>query len=369
MKVAPFAEIPGDSWDTVCAGSGQAWLFHRAAWVALEGRHFVRENLSFGLVGRSGLAAIQPLYLSDAGTGAGPERLLHSGIHRHTGLAVAAGTSDADVNAARSLAMRRIEELAEEHDVDRIQLNSHNLAPENLSAERREIPFWVEDHGFYLGLHFGEGGMLPAPAMATCNADQIVDLGPGEEQLFAGLEESCRRAVRKATGHGLAFDPGSGAAAVEAYVALARRAAVRTGESLPPERYYHDVWEALGPSGSCAILIARHEGTAIAGLVLALDKGSAGYLAGASDPDRLPLRAADFLHWSAILWAKRRGLGHYRLGPWFPEVPSEWPIARVSRFKRKFGGRSWSVIQGSRFRRPQGYVEAAHRHLDTLATP
>ncbi|HEY1301010.1 MAG TPA: hypothetical protein VGF07_10975, partial [Stellaceae bacterium] len=73
-----------------------------------------------------------------------------------------------------------------------------------------------------------------------------------------------------------------------------------------------------------------------------------------------------FLQWSVIAWAKQQGLTHYRLGPFFPEVPRDWPISMVSWFKAKFGGRAVTIIQGSYFRTPQLYLAAAMQHLEEL---
>jgi lipid II:glycine glycyltransferase (peptidoglycan interpeptide bridge formation enzyme) len=80
------------------------------------------------------------------------------------------------------------------------------------------------------------------------------------------------------------------------------------------------------------------------------------FLAGASDPEWLPLRVNDLIHWHTIKRANADGFEVYRLGPIFRTVPQDWPIARVSRFKAKWGAESVPVIQGSYFRRPERYA-------------
>lgn len=366
MKPIHFAEAPAAAWDAICVQSPQAWLFHRSAWITIEQRWFVRTNHSFALRVGSELVAIQPLYLSDAGAGTGGERLLHSGIHRHTGLALLPGLTEASMKAARSAAMHRILEVAEQEDVDRIQLNAQNLAPENLGLGRSEIPFWVEDWSFEPGLAFTSFGMLPAPGMATCSVDQIVDLAPSEDALFARLDESCRRAVRKAKGAALVLEVGTGEGLIESYYRVAELSSTRTGEVLPPIDYYLAVWRALSPQAQCTVLLAKAGATTVGALILLVDKGGATFHAGVSDPDYLSVRVNDFLHWEAILWARRTGLQYYRFGPWFPTVDPDWPIATVSRFKKKFGGRPLTIIQGSCFRHPEKYRAAAERHVEEL---
>lgn len=363
MIVVPFEQVRSAIWDRTYRESPQAWLFHSADWIALEERFFVGRNLSFALVQDGRMLALQPLYFSDAASGSGGECLLHSGIHRHTGLALASGTTREDSSMARAICMRQVLALAEQYDADRILFNVHNLTPESRSLERTEIPFWVERHGFHLGLHFGPQGFLPAPGMSTCNADQIVDLGPDAETLFADLDESCRRAVRKAIKAGLGFVVARDDAALDTYYDLACRSAQRTGESLAPLDYYREIWRRLHPSGRCALFFAYDGDRPAAALFLLIDKGAASYLAGVSDPELLGLRPNNFIHWSAMLWARERGLSEYRFGPIFPEAPPDWPIARVSRFKSLFGARSMTVIQGSFFRKPERYVEPAIAHL------
>jgi hypothetical protein len=364
MNIEPYTTVSRPAWEAVCAGSSQAWLFHRAAWVDIEERIFVKANCSFGLRLGDRLIGVHPLYLGDAASGTGGERLLHSGIHRHTGLALVDGLDGPTVRAAQSVAIRNVFSLAESMDVDRVQLNSHNLAPLNLSPARREIPFWVEEFGFFLGLQVGKDGIVPAPGMATCNADQIVDLGGAEEELFRRLDN--RQNVRKAQAAGLVFEIGEDESCVDSYYAIARRSASRTGEQLPPADYYRTLWRALKGDDHCAVLFTSKDGTRLAGLFLVIDKNAASFLAGVSDPEYLPLRVNDFLHWSAMVWAKRKGLLHYRLGPIFPELPASWPVSRVSAFKSKFGARSFTTIQGSFFRRPEKYVKAAITQLRAL---
>jgi hypothetical protein len=367
MNVVPCMDVPPGEWDALCDASRQAWLFHRRAWIEIESRYFMRLNLSFALAHGGRLVALMPLYLSDVSTGTTGERLLHSGIHRHTGLALAPDLPRELVSAARTAAMHRVLQIASEVDVDRVQLNTHNLTPENRDpCTREEIPFWVEDYGFQLGLGFGRQGMIAAPGMAVCNSDQIVDLHSTVEMLFQNLEESCRRAVRKAQSFDLASTPATDESALAAYFGVARASVERTGEALPDRRYYEDIWSAYAREGRCAILLARQGAAVVGGVFLVIDKSAASLLGAVSDPRALPMRVNDFMQWSTLLWAKEAGLRFYRLGPWFPSVDPEFAIAKVSRFKKKFGGRSLTVIQGSWYRKPERYREPGRLLVDEL---
>ena len=368
MKVVAFDSVPPGDWNACCDASQQAWLFHRAEWIGIETANFTPANLAFALVSSDRVVGVQPLYFMEVGLGAWAERLVHSGFHRHTGLALAPDLAPHEIKAARSLAMRRITEAAEGMDADRIQLNVQNLAPESFTPDRQEVPFWVSDHGYRQGLNIGPSGVVPFPGLATCCADQIVPLSEPEEFLFAALDESCRRAVRKGAASGLqaAAVTGCTSQTVDRYYELALVSAQRTGETLAPKGYFEHLVQVLGPSQKVAVVFVTLEGETVAAILLGLEKGSASYLGGVSDSRFLHLRVNDFAHWEAIRWAKAAGLAWYRLGPIFPELPPDWPVSKVSRFKGKFGGRSFSTIQGSRFLKVEKYLAAMDDLLPQL---
>lgn len=367
MKAVKFCDLDREIWDRVAALSPHAWLTHTSAWVKIEERFFVQANLSFALVDKGEVVGLQPLFLSEGAGMSFGERLLHSGIHRHTGLALAADTGSSTKKAIRRAAMKEILALADLYDVDRVQLNSHNLAPINRSADREEIPFWVRDFGFHLGISFGPSGMTPCPGVSTVNADQLVDLMASEDTLFSNLDD--RASVRQANKEGLEFEISNVPSALQHYMAIAEASARRTGEVLPPYEYYQSILEAFLPD-RVHIAFARKGAERLAGLILLTDKKAANYLAGVSLPEALKFRPNDFLHWNAILWAKNSGFATYRFGPWFPEVPREWPISKVSHFKTKFGAQSVPIIQGSLFRRPELYMQnlaGSSEHLREIA--
>lgn len=361
MKLDYYPNLAPERWNRACEDSEQAWLFHRHEWISLEERFWAEGNYSFGILGEANqLIGILPLYLRKNGLGRWTESVLDSGLHRQTGLALVRGLSTETVHAAQTLSMNHLLQLADRLDVDRVQLNAHNLAPQCLLPQQAELPFWAADARFQLGLHFGPQGFLPMPGRTTACVDQIVRLdGRDEPALFGSLSEPCRRAVRKAIRSQLAAAWGEAVADVHDYYRLAQLSAQRSGEPLPPKEYYQSMFDVLHASGRCRILFARHEHTTIGALWLLVDKQAVNFMAGVSDPGYLSVRVNEFMHWSAIQWAKREGHRAYRLGPIFPDVPEDWPIHRVSRFKKKFGGDGVPIIQGSLFRKPDRYVRQA----------
>lgn len=366
MRIAAHSHVPKALWDDAAARSDDAWLAHRADWIAIEVENFVNANLSFAVLQGDRVAAIQPLYLStqSEGTPHG-ERLLHSGIHRHAGLALCPDLEVHERSEAQAVAMRHVIDLAEALAADRIQLSVQNLAPRSLRADRDMVPVWVAEHGFVLGMGFGPSGIDPAPGFSTLAADQIVDLTPSEAVLFSGVD---RKAVRKAEKSGLAFSIDVTADGLERYWALAQSSAMRTGEVLPARSYYEAILDRLGPQGHALLYFVSHDGRDAAALFLLVDKAGASYLGGVSDTSYLGLRPNDFIHWRAMLDLKARGVRYYRLGPIFPEVPADWPIAKVSRFKSKFGARSYPTIVASRWLSRRAAVAAVGRAASIMTS-
>ncbi|MCI0642115.1 MAG: GNAT family N-acetyltransferase, partial [Gemmataceae bacterium] len=361
MKAAAFQTVASADWDEVADQSSAAWLFHRADWIALEAHFAARANCSFAIAADGGrLIGIFPLYRRDLDRGWN-ERVLDSGYHRHSGLALRDDVSSEVRRQANRLALAQVLAQAALFEVDRVLLNVQNLAPASCAGRNNEIPFWSREYGFELGMHMTPCGDLPVPGMSTVFADQIVALDRTQDELFQGLDAgSCRWAVRKAEKNGLTWEVANGNP-IPQYYHLAIASAQRTAEPLPPRAYYETIWNSLYPKGRAALLLAQHHGVLAAAVFLLIDKQAASYFAGIAHPDSLPVCANDFLQWHAMLWLKSQGVRHYRLGPIFPQLPEDWPVCRVSRFKGKFGGQSIPVIQGNYFRNPERYREDAVR--------
>jgi hypothetical protein len=369
MKLLPFSEIAASDWDSFCSQSPQAWIFHKAGWIELEARYSKSENRSFGLVSAGRLAAVIPLFSSQLGFGTFIELLVHNGLHRHTGLAFAPDLDAVEIAAARRASLDAILNVAADLDADRIYLGQQNLAPESLSFERVEIPFWIIDHGFQLGNSFGPLGLAPAPGLASTVVDQIVALARPKDELFNALTKNCRYTVRKAMGEGFDIENLTiDGACIDEYYRLALLSAQRTGEAIPDRDYYSTVRDLLSPLGMCSFLFSTLNGQRVAAAILLHDKKSTYYFAGVSDPSYLARGVNDLLQWEMLLFAKNRGDIHYRLGPYFPGLPREWPVSKVSRFKSKFGAKPLTIVQGSKFLKPLRYSLLARDHIERLCS-
>ena len=366
MKIIEFATVTPAEWDAVVEASPWAWLYHLSYWITLETKYWFPLNRSFLIRADNGRPlAVLPLYVSEVPLGSCVEKLLHSALHRHTGLAVVPTLDHKQLKQVRSCAMHEVFRIASEVQADRIQLNAQNLAPGNLPPYREEIPFFVEDFHFYFGLKFGPYGFEPVPSQITCCSDQIVNLEQDEAALFDALEN--RTVIRKGIREGVEVLEANAADSLLQSIELRHAAAARTQQTLMPDQYYADVM-ALSAKGQQQLFLAKWQGQVIGGLQLLIYKGAGHYFEGFGLNEYLSLRYYDVLHWYAILWSKRQGLKHYRLGPHFPDTPKAYPIYQKGRFKKKFGGQAYHILQGSYFLAPEKYTPKVSLDVDMPLT-
>jgi hypothetical protein len=363
MRIEQYTAVSPKEWDAFVEASPSAWLYHLSDWMALERKYWFPESHSFMIRAESGEPlGVLPLYFTklNLGTGRFVERLLHSGVHRHTGLASAPSLIRKQLKRVQAAAMQEVFRIAEQVEADRIQLNEQNLAPANLPPHRQEISFFVEDFHFFFGLGLNEaGGITPEPGRMNCNSDQIIMLDQPEEALFANLSEPTQRGVRRARREAIqVFEAGS-AAEYKDFVDLRLDAQRRTGQAVMPEAYYADIFDGLCAAGRSNVLLAKLKEKLIGGVQFLTYKGASSFFAGFAVNEYLHLHVNDLLHWESILWSKRQGLECYRLGPHFPDLPTESEAAKKGRFKKKFGGQPFHILQASYFLSPDKYLSKA----------
>jgi hypothetical protein len=360
LKIVEFAKVNPGEWDFVVQNSPWGWLFHLSDWLSLERRYWFPESHSFMVQSDQGEPlAILPLYVSEQGLSRCVERLLHSGIHRHTGLAAVPSLGRRELKRLQTFVMKEVFRIACEVKADRIQLNEQNLAPGNMPPYRIEIPFFVEDFHFYFGIKFSPNSIDPAPNEMTCCSDQIVMVDQSEEELFANLEQSARWGVQRGKREGIKISEASSADDLKHFTDLRLDAQQRTGQAAMPDTYYADVFQRFYAPGRCRVLLAKLKDKVIGGVQILVYKKSGAYFAGFGLNEYLALQYNDLLQWNAILWSKQQGLKCYRLGPHFPDAPLDAPIYKKGRFKKKFGGQPFHVLQGSYFLSPGKYAQTA----------
>jgi lipid II:glycine glycyltransferase (peptidoglycan interpeptide bridge formation enzyme) len=173
----------------------------------------------------------------------------------------------------------------------------------------------------------------------------FVDLKPSEEAILAAMKAKWRYNVRLAEKKAVVVEE-AGIEAVREFYDLYRATSRRDNIALHPESYYARLFSlaaerrAAGIPGTpdIRLMIARHEGQALAAIVTLFRGESAVYLYGASSDEKRNLMPAYALQWAAMRAAKAAGCSRYDLFGIPPTDDPEHPMAGLYRFKTGFGG-------------------------------
>jgi hypothetical protein len=151
----------------------------------------------------------------------------------------------------------------------------------------------------------------------------MLDLSRGPDALFRKFSENKRRNIKRAIKCGVSVEPADDPAKVSAYYSICVQWSRRKELSIPGEEEFH---QTVALRNNRLLLLARHEGKIVAGIVIRFSPhGVMEYAANSSMQNALHLRPNDLLHWRAIEWGCREGMTHYSLGG-------------AHLFLRKFGG-------------------------------
>jgi lipid II:glycine glycyltransferase (peptidoglycan interpeptide bridge formation enzyme) len=174
----------------------------------------------------------------------------------------------------------------------------------------------------------------------------VLDLGYEEESLLAAMKTKTRYNIGLAAKKGVRVEEGT-AADLPAWYRMYQETAQRDRITLHAFDYYRRQFElayAGGPDGpgqapELKLLLARHEGDLLAGIIVAVHGSAATYLYGASSDAKRNLMPAYALQWEAIRLVRRRGCRTYDLFGIPPSPDPAHPMHGLYRFKTGFGGR------------------------------
>jgi hypothetical protein len=151
----------------------------------------------------------------------------------------------------------------------------------------------------------------------------MLDLSRGPDALFRKFSANKRTNIKKSIKYGVSVEPAKNRDEISAYYAICADWSRRKALPLPGEEEFQ---QAFSLTNNRALLLARHQGKIIAGVVIRFfPRGVMEYAANSSLESALRLRPNDLLHWRAIEWGYGAGLTKYSLGG-------------AHLFLRKFGG-------------------------------
>ena len=218
---------------------------------------------------------------------------------------------------------------------------------------RFDLPWGKTGAGELPGRLEASKGLYKAPMDIQPPSTVLIDLGGDEQDLLARMKSKTRYNIRLAARKGVQVSaagdlaPGMDSAdslrrAVTEWYRLYVETARRDRITLHSESYYRKLFDLAAGYGTGApelhLLVARHQGELLGGIIVALRGERSWYLYGASSSRKRNLMPAYALQWQAIRLARQRGCRQYDLfGIPADDDPAQ-PMHGLYRFKTGFGG-------------------------------
>lgn len=160
-----------------------------------------------------------------------------------------------------------------------------------------------------------------------------VDLRPSEEEILVQMKPKGRYNIRLAEKHGVTVSESTD---VESFYKLLTETTARDKFHGHGIAYYKTMLELLGAQAK--LFIATYNHKPIAAAITTYCKETATYYYGASSNEDRNVMAPYLLHWEIMRDAKRNGFLWYDFFGIAPTDEPDHPWAKISDFKRKFGG-------------------------------
>jgi CelD/BcsL family acetyltransferase involved in cellulose biosynthesis len=158
-----------------------------------------------------------------------------------------------------------------------------------------------------------------------------LDLQPDLDSLWAGLEGSARRAIKKAQRDGVIVRMAEGEEDLRAFFELHLRVRKYKYRLVAqPYRFFENIWNQFLAGGSGALMLAAHEGEIIGGVLFLEWQNTLYYKFNASNLHRVEVRPNDLVVWEGIQYGKSKGLTTLDFGL------SDWDQEGLVAYKRKF---------------------------------
>jgi hypothetical protein len=142
----------------------------------------------------------------------------------------------------------------------------------------------------------------------------VLDLSADEKALFAGMESTVRRGIRKAESGGVSVTMENSVEAVKIYYVLHCRTRQRHGVPPQPFRFFANIQKHVLQPGLGFIAIARVGEKPVASAIFFHHGGLALYKYGASNLDFQQLRPNNLLMWEGIRQCRARGCARLHFG-------------------------------------------------------
>jgi lipid II:glycine glycyltransferase (peptidoglycan interpeptide bridge formation enzyme) len=165
----------------------------------------------------------------------------------------------------------------------------------------------------------------------------LIDISGTEDSILARMNQGTRRKIRQSLKNDIRYWQAA-REDVPRFTAMMNTTGERNAFGVHEPRYYEQAYDLFVPAGDAALILAEHEGDALAGVMVFALGQTAWYLYGASSNLKRNLMAAYGVQWAAIQWARAKGCTTYDL--W--GIPDEDEPTLEAQFESRSDG-LWGV--------------------------
>lgn len=185
--------------------------------------------------------------------------------------------------------------------------------------------------------NFAALGCRESPQTVQPPRTILIDITGDDDTILARMNQGTRRKIRQSQKNGIRYYQAS-RDEVRIFTDMMHTTGERNAFGVHEPGYYQLAYDLFVPSGDAALIVAEHDGEALAGIMVFAAGKTAWYLYGASSNIKRNLMAAYGVQWAAIQWAKQRGCTTYDL--W--GIPDEDEATLEAQFEQRSDG-LWGV--------------------------
>ena len=175
-----------------------------------------------------------------------------------------------------------------------------------------------EKHAKYLELRTGSNEMLatrPDFVEENLYVRWLLPLTPDSSAIWPELRKTVQQTIRKSKKSGVQVRAAQTREEMIQYYRLhLLTRSKKHGMPAQPLRFFTSLWDTFAASGTLKLLLAKYQGTVVAGIILLTSGTTVRYAYSASNQNYLHLSANNLLLWEGITWACARGYTTLDLG-------------------------------------------------------
>jgi len=165
----------------------------------------------------------------------------------------------------------------------------------------------------------------------------LINIREDDDTIMARMNQGTRRKIRQGPKKGVRFYQGD-ASDIPRFTRMMATTGNRNEFGVHAPAYYQLAYDLFKDTGDVALIMAEHEGDALAGIMVFAIGRFAWYIYGASASIKRNLMATYGVQWEAIQWAKSKGCAYYDM--W--GIPDEDEATLEDEFKDRSDG-LWGV--------------------------